>query len=103
MQQKQAIIQHYNGNLLSFYERYLDLKKVGKEHRAVCPFHDDTDPSVSVNGETGQFYCFGCKAGGDIFTFYAKLHGLSLNGDFPKVCQGIIDEFPQKWDNHEKR
>jgi 5S rRNA maturation endonuclease (ribonuclease M5) len=92
--EKQAIVQYFNGNYLPFYERYLpDVKKVGKEHKAVCPLHDDTNPSLSINIETGQFHCFGCEVGGDIFTFHAKLRGFSLNGDFPKVCQGIANEF----------
>jgi putative DNA primase/helicase len=94
MQRKQEIGEYFNGNYLPFYKHHLsDLKRNGKEYKAVCPFHDDTDPSLSINPETGQFHCFGCKAGGDIFTFYAKLNELSLNGDFPRVCQGIANDF----------
>jgi 5S rRNA maturation endonuclease (ribonuclease M5) len=92
--EKQAILQYFNGNYLPFYERYLpDVKKVGKEPKAKCLFHNEQNASLSINPETGLFHCFGCKAQGDIFTFYAELHGVSLNGDFPKVCQGIANEF----------
>jgi hypothetical protein len=93
---KKAIQRHFNGNYLSFYERHFpDLKKVGKEYKATCisQSHNDTNPSVSINRNTGLWHCHGCKQGGDIFTLYAMKHGLGLNGDFPKVCQGIIDEF----------
>jgi putative DNA primase/helicase len=100
--QKEEILQYFSGDKLSFYEHYLpDLQKNGKEYVATCINHNDSQPSLSVNPETGEFYCFGEKSGGDIFTFYAKQNGLSCNGQFPQVCQGIIDKFnipvsPQK-------
>jgi putative DNA primase/helicase len=108
---KDTIQQHFNGNYLSFYELHFpDLKKVGKEYKAKCisQSHNDTNPSVSVNQSTGLWHCHGCKQGGDIFTLYAMKHGLSLNGDFPKVCQGIIEEFnipivPKKKSNTQKK
>jgi DNA primase len=91
---KKAINQYFNQNYLDFYQRYLpDLKKAGKEYKAQCPFHEDTDPSLAINNNKGLFHCFGCKAEGDIFKFYAMRNGLSLNGTFPKVCRGIADEF----------
>jgi DNA primase len=45
------------------------LRKVGKEHKALCPFHEEKSPSFSVNEEKGVFYCFGCGAGGDVVRF----------------------------------
>ena len=55
---KRAVQQYFNGNYLTLYERYFpDFKKVGKEYKARCIFHDDTDPSVSVNQSTGLWHC----------------------------------------------
>lgn len=51
----------------------------------LCPFHDDHNPSFSVNTETGLFNCFSCGEKGDIFTFYMKLHGV----DFPTALRDI--------------
>jgi hypothetical protein len=94
--QKQAILQNFNGDYLPFYERYIqaDFKKENNNQlKVLCCFHDDKKASLSINRKTGQFNCFGCGAKGDFFTLYARLHGLSLNGDFPKICQSIINEF----------
>lgn len=44
----------------------------------VCPFHGDSDPSLSVNLKHGGFHCFGCNEKGDLISFHAKLHRLSF-------------------------
>lgn len=44
-----------------------------KGNKAVCPFHNDKDPSLSLSDEKGLFHCFGCGAKGDIVTFYKML------------------------------
>lgn len=65
--------------------------------QALCPFHSDTRPSLSVNLNIGQWRCFGCDSKGSIFDFYMKKHGV----DFPtaKVMlakkAGLITE-PQR-------
>jgi len=46
---------------------------LGPNRRALCPFHDETTPSFSVNPKGQYFHCFGCGAGGDVFTFL-ELH-----------------------------
>ncbi len=45
---------------------------------AVCPFHGDSDPSLSVNMQHGGFHCFGCGEKGDLISFHAKLNRLSF-------------------------
>lgn len=83
-----------NGGYLRFYERYLtDIEQAGLEHKAICPFHDDTNPSLCIDHENGLFYCFGCGAKGDIFNFYARKHGTNGNGNFKKVVEGIAKDF----------
>jgi hypothetical protein len=76
-----------------FYKTYFPSLPPCKNAKVLCPFHDDHDPSLSINLSTGQFFCHGCKEGGDIFAFYGKKHGLNLNGDFPKILEGIAREF----------
>ena len=48
---------------------YLHLRKVGRRHVGLCPFHAEKTPSFSVDEQKQVFYCFGCGAGGDIFKF----------------------------------
>jgi hypothetical protein len=45
------------------------VKKTGKEYLGLCPFHDDHNPSLSVNREKGLWHCFGCGRGGDVRKF----------------------------------
>jgi len=58
--------------------RYITLKKAGMRWMGVCPFHGDTDPSLSVNPEKGFWYCFGCHAGGDAITFIRKQENMEF-------------------------
>lgn len=64
-------------NFEAFYRGELqDLKPArGDEVLALCPFHDDTNPSLSINLKTGLFNCFACEAKGDVFAFYQRRHG----------------------------
>ena len=49
--------------------RGIKLKKNGKTWFGLCPFHDDHNPSLSVNPSTNLWQCFGCGAGGDVIRF----------------------------------
>lgn len=93
-QMKGAILNHFAGNFLPFYDRFLETSKAGeKEFKAVCPFHEDKKPSLNFNAATGKFYCHGCQAGGDILTFYGMLTGLDPVNDFPEILKRISEEF----------
>ncbi len=43
--------------------------------KTVCPFHEDTTPSLSITVETGSYHCFACKASGDFVSFFSKIIG----------------------------
>ena len=53
------------------------LKKIGSEYKILCPFHDDKNPSLSVNDEKGLYYCYSCKAGGNLITFIKEFKNYS--------------------------
>ena len=55
---------------------YIQLKRVGKRYAGVCPFHNDRDPSLSVNSEKGFFHCFGCGVGGNAINFVMKAENI---------------------------
>ena len=48
---------------------YVRLQKKGANHFGLCPFHNEKSPSFSVSGPKQMYYCFGCGAGGNVFTF----------------------------------
>lgn len=72
---------------LKFYQKPIPSLKVNGKAEALglCPFHDDHNPSMSVNVETGLYHCHVCGAGGDIFNFYMRLKGV----DFPTALREI--------------
>ena len=57
--------------------RYVKLKKAGRNFLGLCPFHAERTPSFTVSPEKNMFYCFGCKAGGDVVSFVSKVEGLT--------------------------
>ena len=59
---------------------YLKLEKAGKNLKARCPFHNEKTPSFFVSPERGSYYCFGCGAKGDIFSFVEQFEGLDFKG-----------------------
>lgn len=58
---------------------YVSLKKKGANYQGLCPFHQEKTASFSVNEEKNFFYCFGCHASGDVFTFLMKQENISFS------------------------
>jgi hypothetical protein len=57
-------------DIIEFVENLgVKLKKIGKEYMGWCPFHNDHNPSLSVNRERGLWHCFGCGRSGDVRRF----------------------------------
>jgi DNA primase len=57
-------------DIVDLVSQYVSLKKTGRSYKGLCPFHQEKTPSFIVFPESGNFHCFGCGRGGDIFTFY---------------------------------
>jgi DNA primase len=72
-------------SILNLIEGYTSIKKTGKGYVALCPFHDDHNPSMHVDEEKGLFHCFSCGAGGDILGFYMRYNGLT----FPEAVSDL--------------
>jgi hypothetical protein len=102
---KEKLLDHFNGNWHGFYSKYLKgVKKVGgQEYQALCPFHEESNPSFNFNNETGAYYCHGCGKKGAGFHFYARTHNLNDRRDFPKVLKGIAEDFGIPWEQEQKR
>ena len=66
----------YKNDLESVISSYISLKRRGKNLIGLCPFHGEKTPSFTVYPDNGSFYCFGCKAGGDVFTFIKLIENL---------------------------
>ena len=57
---------------------YVQLKKQGRNYFGLCPFHGENTPSFSVSPDKQIFHCFGCGAGGNVFTFLMELENISF-------------------------
>lgn len=67
-----------NSDIVETVSQYLPLTKRGKNFWGLCPFHDDSNPSMSVSSERQIFKCFVCGAGGNVFTFIEKFENISF-------------------------
>lgn len=72
-------------DIVQIVSEYVPLKKSGRNHIGLCPFHAEKTPSFTVNDEKQIFYCFGCSTGGNVFTFLMKQENLS----FPEAVRTI--------------
>lgn len=72
-------------DIVDVVSRFVPLKKIGKNYRALCPFHAEKVPSFYVNPEKGIFYCFGCKKGGNAISFLMEFEHL----DFPDAVKKL--------------
>ncbi len=70
-------------NIVELVEAVTTVKKQGRTFMAVCPFHQEKTPSMSLDAAQGLYHCFGCGAGGDIFKFVQETHGLR----FPEALE----------------
>lgn len=66
-------------------EAHLSLTKAGQNFKGLCPFHSEKTPSFTVSPSRQMFHCFGCGAGGNVFTFLMKMDGLT----FPAAVRAL--------------
>ena len=59
---------------------YIKLEKSGSNLKGKCPFHNEKTPSFFVSPDRGSYYCFGCSAKGDIFSFVEQFEGIDFKG-----------------------
>ena len=76
-------------DIVDVMSHYLSLNKKGKNYVAVCPFHDDHDPSLSISTDKQIFKCFVCGTGGDVFGFVQKIENISFPEAVVKVAEMI--------------
>lgn len=74
-------------DIVELVSGYVSLKKTGRNHTGLCPFHSEKTPSFSVNSDKQIFHCFGCGVGGDAFKFLELQEGLN----FPEAVRKLAD------------
>jgi DNA primase len=72
-------------NIVEVVGAHVGLRRVGRNHVGLCPFHAEKTPSFTVNEDRGIFHCFGCGAGGNVFSFLMRLEALP----FPEIVERL--------------
>jgi DNA primase len=87
-----------------------ELRKAGANRfTGLCPFHDERSPSFGINPAEKVYYCFGCQASGDAFTFVMETEGVDFKGaiellaDRYKVALELEDEDPRAAEQRVRR
>lgn len=65
-------------DIVDVISSYVKLQKKGSSYFGLCPFHNEKSPSFSVSREKQMYYCFGCGAGGNVFTFLMEYENYSF-------------------------
>jgi DNA primase len=76
-------------SIVEIASQYTTLRKRGNKHVGLCPFHSEKTPSFTVDDEKQLFHCFGCGAGGDIFTLVMERENLS----FPEALKYLAEKY----------
>ncbi|MCX4320336.1 MAG: DNA primase [Lachnospiraceae bacterium] len=75
---------------------YVRLKKKGSNYFGLCPFHNEKSPSFSVSQGKQMYYCFGCGAGGNVFTFLMEYENFSFGEAVEALAQRAGVDLPRQ-------
>jgi DNA primase len=73
--------------IVALVSEYLPLHRAGSKFKALCPFHDDHNPSLELNPDRQSFKCWSCGAGGDVFDFVQQYERV----EFPEALRMLAD------------
>lgn len=81
-------------NIVDIVSEYVVLKRTGQNFVGLCPFHPEKTPSFTVSPGKQIFYCFGCGAGGNVFSFLMKIENLTFPEAVEVVARRVGLELP---------
>ena len=82
-------------DIVQIVSGYVALNKKGRKYWGLCPFHGEKTPSFSVDGEHQLYYCFGCKAGGNVFHFYKEMEHCTFNEAVAQLAERAHMTLPE--------
>jgi len=82
-------------SIVDVISSYMKVEKAGKNFKARCPFHNEKTPSFFISPERGSYYCFGCSAKGDIFSFVEHFEGTDFMGSLKILAERAGIELAQ--------
>jgi DNA primase len=92
-QEKIAEIRN-RASIVEVISDHVTLKKAGRNHMGLCPFHAEKTPSFTVSEDKGIYHCFGCQTGGSVFHFLMQYDHLTFPEAIERVAKryGIVVE-----------
>ena len=82
---------------------YIKMQKKGSSYFGLCPFHNEKSPSFSVSRDKQMYYCFGCGAGGNVFTFLMEYENFSFVEALKFLADRAGVELPEEEQSREAR
>jgi len=82
---------------------YVRLQRSGREHKGLCPFHNEKTPSFTVSQERQAWYCFGCQEGGDLLSFVQKIERLEFRETLEMLAERAGVELARDGDGRQRR
>lgn len=83
-------------DIVDVISNYVKLKRTGSNHVGLCPFHNEKTPSFSVSRNKQMYYCFGCGAGGNVFTFIMEYENFSFVESVKYLAERAGVELPEQ-------
>ena len=82
-------------DIVDIVSDYVTLRKTGRNHMGLCPFHDEKTPSFSVNQERQIFHCFGCGKHGSVFSFLMEHENISFVESVHHIARRLNITIPE--------
>ena len=76
-------------DIVELVEQYARLRRQGRNYVGLCPWHDDTRPSLQVNPERQSWKCWVCDVGGDVFSFVMKMEGVGFREALEMLAERV--------------
>lgn len=89
IRQEKIVEIRQRASIVEVISDFVTLKKTGRNHMGLCPFHAEKTPSFTVSEEKGIYHCFGCQSGGSVFHFLMNYDHLT----FPEAVERVAKRY----------
>ena len=84
-----------SNDIVNIISQYVALKRKGRNYFGLCPFHNEKSPSFSVSPDRQIFHCFGCNAGGNVYSFLMKIEGIGFKEAVEQLAEKANIQLPK--------
>lgn len=84
-----------SSDIVNIISQYVALKRKGRNYFGICPFHNEKSPSFAVSPDRQIFHCFGCNAGGNVYSFLMKIEGIGFKEAVEQLAERANIQLPK--------